>query len=149
MLRDKHKSLVLSEIEQSEVSPLFANLLQELLKADPRDRLGWKGGFTEIKSHPWFTQEDIHWEELTQPGSREILSHPDSTELNLNVDDAQEEGLCRRLVKLDREERLWRGTVTNLRTFKFSSKPESNFASFSGPTKAIADENLIQDNTQR
>jgi serine/threonine protein kinase len=48
---------------QRPISPLASDLLQRMLKEDPRDRLS----LCEVKDHPWFTNDDgsVHTESLS------------------------------------------------------------------------------------
>lgn len=44
------------------VSATATNLISGLLTVDPKARLGAKGGWAEIKAHPWFNE--INWDKL-------------------------------------------------------------------------------------
>lgn len=50
------------------------DLLKALLHTDPRERLGWKDGAREIRSHPWFKQDedDLPWEDMNVVENRSL-----------------------------------------------------------------------------
>lgn len=84
------------------VSKNLKNLLSDLLNPDPRHRLGWKGGFEEIKTHPWFifrpnTQDmaNIDWKDITDPSNRILMTrHDEHNPISINAEDKLEGARC-------------------------------------------------------
>jgi len=52
--------------ETTSTTSQLKDLLTRLLAKDPRDRIGWKDGSSEIKNHPWFKIIDFDIEKKDQ-----------------------------------------------------------------------------------
>ena len=67
----------------------LVDLIIGLLQKDPKQRLGTKGGFREILSHPWFAEVDheaLLKQELQSPCKKYIEAELQTDYLNLQVD---------------------------------------------------------------
>lgn len=88
--------------EAIQISSSLKDMIKRLLAPDPRDRLGWKEGFQEIRCHSWFLYDsngnslgNIEWAELADPANRVLLKSDGDDSFVINLISKQEEALCR------------------------------------------------------